>query len=270
MNLSFPPRQIYYGQPVNWRHPLNVGLVSWWKALPKYAGGARLIDLCNRNPGTLTNGPLWVGGRHFSALKFDATDDLVNCGANASLKMANNLTFAGWVFPLSYGEGSKGRMYDNQSAGGSTLQINNIDTTAGYVWSGGGDHKFPNSAVLSAWSYLVLTADSSNVILYLNGVQNTSVATIGPLIASTGSFYIGNRGAADRTWDGILDDLRIYNRTLTASEALRLYVESSVPYSKLYNYVGHEYLLGQAAATGPFPPYPSIFTRTAVDRAATY
>jgi hypothetical protein len=49
-----PVRAVDRRSPVDWRHPLNRGLVSWWAGLPGRAGGGTLRDLCRRHDGTLT------------------------------------------------------------------------------------------------------------------------------------------------------------------------------------------------------------------------
>ena len=71
-----PYRQVFYGQPVNWKHPLNRGLVSWWRVLPKFAGGLRFADLCHKNQGTLA-GPAWSSPGRCS-LSFDGVNDTVS------------------------------------------------------------------------------------------------------------------------------------------------------------------------------------------------
>ena len=69
--------------PVNWAHPLNRGLTSWWIVLPGMTSGARFIDIVNPNGnhGTLTNMDHldWVGSADgWGALDFDGSDDYVN------------------------------------------------------------------------------------------------------------------------------------------------------------------------------------------------
>jgi hypothetical protein len=61
--------------PIEWRHPLNRGLVSWWLPFGPWQGGGTLRDLARRNHGTLTNGPTWAAGRDgFGAVKFDGRE----------------------------------------------------------------------------------------------------------------------------------------------------------------------------------------------------
>ncbi len=74
---------INMASPVNWTHPLNRGLVSWWMVLPGMTSGARFTDITNSNGnhGTLTNMDHldWVGSKDgWGALDLDGSDDYIN------------------------------------------------------------------------------------------------------------------------------------------------------------------------------------------------
>lgn len=57
----------------------------------------------NNNNGTLTNGPIY-GASGGGSIRFDGTNDYVNCGRASSLAIANNLTCSFWIwFPTGYG-----------------------------------------------------------------------------------------------------------------------------------------------------------------------
>jgi hypothetical protein len=72
----------------------------------------------------------------------------------------------------------------------------------------------------------VLTYDGSNLRAYLNGtLQWTTSDTITP-ITSGKTVLIGNgtaNGASTAPFDGAMDDVRFYNRALSASEIKQLY-----------------------------------------------
>ena len=83
-----------------------------------------------------------------------------------------------------------------------------------------------SSVPYNTWTHLCVTIDNSGVaIIYINGIQNAS-KTIGlpSSINNVYPFTIGNRAnATDRTFDGKIDDIRIYNRVLSAEEIKILY-----------------------------------------------
>lgn len=85
--------------PVNVHHPLNLGLISWWLAVPGLDGGKYFYDLCGRNDGTLTNGPTWSNnippGAVSRSLSFDGVNDFVSTPITAALGTAEH-TMSAW------------------------------------------------------------------------------------------------------------------------------------------------------------------------------
>jgi hypothetical protein len=66
--------------------------------------------------------------------------------------------------------------------------------------------------------HLACTWDGTNLKLYINGSQNQSVAqTITPA-PNTSPLYIGQFGASSDFASGVIDDVRLYNRALSATE----------------------------------------------------
>ena len=89
-----------------------------------------------------------------------------------------------------------------------------------------GEWRSPGEVIFDgAWYHVGAVYDSSNVTnapqFYINGVsQTTTVRTtpVGTQRSNIGPGYIGNVAALDRSWDGRIDEFRLYNRLLTASE----------------------------------------------------
>lgn len=84
-----------------------------------------------------------------------------------------------------------------------------------------------NSIVLHQWNQIALIADSTQISMYLNGVFLGNVQTGFPLNYGSRSLYFGRSG--DDGWDGYfngaIDDIRIYNRTLADYEVTALFHE---------------------------------------------
>ena len=71
----------------------------------------------------------------------------------------------------------------------------------------------------NTWHHLAVTFSNSDdrIILYHNGVEVHSATTTLDLPVNTNDLYIGSsENGAD--WNGVLDDVRIYDRVLSASE----------------------------------------------------
>ena len=82
----------------------------------------------------------------------------------------------------------------------------------------------------SDWMQVVVTFDSKNLRLYLNGKPVKSYALpISAAIAETGGLIIGgHRGGAGRNFDGLIDDVAVWNRVLSKTEIAKLF-EDGMP-----------------------------------------
>jgi len=87
-----------------------------------------------------------------------------------------------------------------------------------------------NSSLIatSTWTYVAATYDGSNVRFYVNGALDRTVAnTTDPGTPATFDSYVGSLGylnGTNYTFGGSLDDVRVYNRPLSAAEIKQLYL----------------------------------------------
>ena len=81
-------------------------------------------------------------------------------------------------------------------------------------WSSG----FSNTDVaLEKWNHIAASYDGNSVQLYLNGVADGSFVKTGNLITS-GGMSIGSRDINSEYFDGLIDDVQIWNKALSESE----------------------------------------------------
>jgi hypothetical protein len=80
---------------------------------------------------------------------------------------------------------------------------------------------------LSQWDHLVMTADASQMNFYVNGTLKSSMSVGFQLCYDNLPLYFGrtNQSQFEGFLNGVLDDIRIYNRTLSKSEIQQLYNE---------------------------------------------
>jgi hypothetical protein len=167
-------------------------------------------------------------GKLNGALAFDGVDDYVNVAAHADLRLTGGGTIAAWIKAAGLGENDAGRIVDKST---------DTSATNGFYFAVASTTKIQcringNAAILSAnsawtlntWSHVAVTFDGRVVRFYANGalLTETAYAYLPPDVA--GDVRIGNRaGATDRTFNGAIDDLRIYERALTAAEIALIY-----------------------------------------------
>ena len=71
---------------------------------------------------------------------------------------------------------------------------------------------------LNAWTHLAFTYDGATEKLYVNGVLVSSSAQTGAISVSSGVLHIGGDSVWGEHFQGLIDEIRIYNRALSVSE----------------------------------------------------
>ncbi len=201
------------------------GLVAYWSADSTIGTTWRNV---NNESGLIntTNQGTWNGnttlnyttGRIGNAGSFDGVDDYVDAGNDASLNITSAITFEAWVKPINLSVTFQGIIA--KGAGGLNGYRFAIGTSQKpYIEIN--DNGIYSDVVLSnnKWYHIVSTADGTNLIIYVNGVGTSTASTALP--ASTAStIMIGKLG---KYFNGSIDEVRIYNRALSASEIAVMY-----------------------------------------------
>jgi hypothetical protein len=72
---------------------------------------------------------------------------------------------------------------------------------------------------LNTWTHIAATYDGTTLRLFVNGVQTSTKAVTGSIKTSTGALrFGGNTSWSDEWFSGLIDEVRLYNRALTAAE----------------------------------------------------
>lgn len=202
------------------------GLVGYWRF--EEGPGSVLQDYSGKaNHGVLKNGPTWVDGKIGGALEFDGTDDYVEVSAPSGKSLdPDYITMIMWVkfdnMPydgeIALNKEGKYRMIA-QDVDDSHLSIRYQTTDTGWV-----DGILIGDTALSAdtWYCVAATYGGSKWKLYLNGESDGETSESGTLVSNDNALHIGSR-ITDNYFDGIIDEVRIYNRALSAAEIAAIY-----------------------------------------------
>ncbi len=160
----------------------------------------------------------------------------VHVGAGSSLDITGDITISAWIKPTSYGPSNRGRIFDKNdpnAAVGYGMFIDNQNIAAGLGF--GGDNfnmpgtnwvnSNPNVIALNTWQHVAVTYTPTGLAtFYVNGVQSGStVIPDAPNASPAIPAAIGRRNFdTGRNFDGAIDDVRVYNRMLTAAEIKQL------------------------------------------------
>ena len=215
--VSFTPKK------VTLKAPNNLGLVGYW-SLNDGKGDFATDFSGNGNKGTLTGGPTWTNGKLGKALSFDGSNDYVDVGSSATLAPPN-ISVSFWttnnVAPAQF---------DGLLA--KTAPPTVWSTGWGFFYNSGTEIRFfiegygVNVAFATIapmqWNHVVGTWDGATVRIFVNGVEGTSDLFSGTMTA-TNPMEIGRIGTDTYNINGLIDEVRIYNRALSTSTVQALY-----------------------------------------------
>lgn len=179
------------------------------------------------------------------AIRFSgfAGDERINCGSDASLDNITQKTLTAWIDIDNYGSSDEGLIvmkadsslengwYFGVKGSGGPPPRNNL--RFGQFFTGAQEWRSPADSILLNVSYHVAivydrSSDTNDPIIYINGVSVTVTQTD----SSTGSaasdaaqdVLIGNNPSPfNMDFQGIISDLRIYDRLLSADEIATIY-----------------------------------------------
>ena len=205
---------------------LDSGLAGYW-ALDNGSGTSATDSSTNGNTGTLTNGPTWTTGQIGGAVDFDGNNDYITVPDNDLYDVGTTATYSAWVNPAAIGSGMY--IFEKTQAGAEdkSLYVTSAGKAGFYLYnvSDWHDAGIESATTLSAgtWYHIVGTYDGVRARLYVNGVLENSRAVTGNVADSIGAFVIGSRNGVSNFFSGSIDEMRFYNRPLSADEVSQLY-----------------------------------------------
>ncbi|ESS72438.1 PKD domain-containing protein [Methyloglobulus morosus KoM1] len=188
------------------------------------AQGTRVLDASgNGNHGKIKEA-VRTKGRFGKALKFDGVNDWVTVKNSESLGITSAFTLEAWIKPISIRRGSiivkqepNGTVYDLYSYEDRDLPISSFNDGQGYN-TVSGLQQLP----VRQWVHLASTFDGVTQKLYINGVEVGSIQVQSGLVKqSYDVLRIGGNSVWGDYFRGYIDEVRIYNRSLSNDEILK-------------------------------------------------
>jgi glucose/arabinose dehydrogenase len=177
----------------------------------------------NLNHGTIANAAWTISGKYGNALSFNGLNSLITVADSASLDLTTAMTIEAWVRPTAIDDWETVLLKERPGGLAYALYGGNPGgPPASYITlSGGGGDVGAESTValpLNAWSHLAATYDGATIRLYVNGNQVASQAAAGSITTSSSPLYIGGNAMWGEHFAGRIDEIRIYNTVLNASQ----------------------------------------------------
>jgi len=175
----------------------------------------------NNNNGTITAATWTAAGKFGNALTFNGTSARVTIPSAPSLQLTTGMTLEAWVFPSSTPSGW--RSIVTKTIDGYYLMASSENPgpgpTIGGTWTSGGDYQpAPTALTANVWTHVAATFDGATMRVFVNGVQVASKAKALAYAPTAGTLQIGGDSYPGEFFAGRIDEVRIYNRALSAAE----------------------------------------------------
>jgi hypothetical protein len=219
--------------------PPSANMLSW------LAADGTPADALGGTSATLIGNASYAAGYAGRAFDFDGNTGHATLGNPASLRLTNAISIEAWINPRQ-GPAVSGSMSsivtkwgqkfdptpDSDSYGlwirrnGSTLTLFSAIHQAGTSEPNVEGGTIPPDM----WSHVAMTFDatSGQYVLYLNGQSVASANSPGPITATTRNVLVGREDSfLPRPFNGLIDEISIYSRALTAAEIRSIYSAGS-------------------------------------------
>lgn len=180
-------------------------------------------DLSGKNNNGTISGANWTQGKIGKALSFDGKDDYINVSNSNSISFVDkSFTLESWIYP--YSEGSASKMFICKGPYTVSYCLNLYNDGSFYVYSDSGLTVISGATPtrFKEWNHIAAVWDATTkyVSLYINGQLS--------LVGSDGNGWNMTRGdltigTVGYPYNGTIDEVKIYNRALSADEIKREY-----------------------------------------------
>ena len=225
----------------------SADLILHW-GFDEGSGTTALDSSGNGYDGTIEGSPMWEVGKTGGALHFDGDDDhVIDETAGDYINGLEAITICVWIksdivgtdkgfviFEDPSGGDNRNMRYDAASwawEGGTNLIKMALDSTGGHQAFEGSDN-----TQTTEWQHVTMVWSSGNeLLLYINGQldtpRGTDAGTEGTITGVT-KLIVG-KGAKDESggWDGLIDDVRIYNEALSEIDIQSIMTGEGYPYA---------------------------------------
>lgn len=208
------------------------GAFSRWRFDNADTDTGTVIDIWGSNNATINGAKTGVSGANKTyvtneAFSFDGSDDYVDTTIGS---ITPPLSISLWCYLTDTGN-TFGAFGNFNSTVSEDLYIQYDDTTSEWNLNadGGTDIRPQESLSTNTWKHVVFTIGSNNEIAYFDGNQVASSTTGTTSIHDSGNnFVIGGTGPSTNNWNGKIDDVRIYDKSLNSTEVSNLYNTGSI------------------------------------------
>lgn len=185
--------------------------------------GSTTADASGAGLGGSIQNASWVAGRFGNALSFNGTNAWVTVNDAPGLRLTTGMTLEAWVRPTTV-SGWRTIVVKQRGTGGSYALFasdpnRSPQGPAGFINIGSDRDAWGTSVLsLNTWTHLTTTYDGTSLRMYVNGTLARTVSAPGTIATTADVLRIGGSSNGGNYFSGLIDEVRVYNRALSASE----------------------------------------------------
>lgn len=193
--------------------------------------GEVAVDSSGENNHGVLSGCTWDTGLYSGGLLLDGVNDQVALGTESSLDILTNFSVAMWIKPYSI---SGYHVYASKSEGGlgsTQWELRGNDDALQLCVSNGSMlfTAVKQGLVNNSWTFVVGTISNNVMNVYINGSVGSSDTITGTQSSSALDTLVGARNGDGLFYSGVVDEVRIYNRSLSESDIAELMAYDPTP-----------------------------------------
>ena len=221
--------------------PVNLSGLVLYLTFDEGSGNIAYDYSGNGNNGTLYNGsnvcsnpptsgcPTWVDGKFGKALSFDGVDDYVKVSSSDIFNITDAISVVAWIYPYTTTnyEGIVDKQYAYTDGAWSLYRQGTR-----LIWALASGSSFvsvdkTNVLIPNTWNHVVGTYNKTRgyMYLFLNGILIGSRSYSSPIQINTKPIIVGYANRDIKYFTGAIDEVMIFNRSLTDDEIKFLYQE---------------------------------------------
>jgi hypothetical protein len=203
-------------------------LVGYWRF--EEGTGTDVSDSSGYGNDGTVSGAAWTSGRFGNALEFDGSNDYVDVHHDTlwDLKATDDITVNAWIKLASDTSGDFGNIWGDWA--GPCFQIHKESSGSYWLnWYGGGEKKSDLLTFeMNKWYHVVVVREGGSTIRWYRNGELVGTAVPDEIDKDPDYVWIGGDEAGEN-FNGTIDEVMIFNRSLTSDEVRELY-ESRVTY----------------------------------------
>ncbi len=207
-----------------WSFDLSGKLLGWWK-MDESTGNSVADASGNKNAGATRGNVAWrpSAGKIAGAAEFDGGDSYIEIANESAFDVTSQISIAAWIKVNKFDK----RFQTIISKGDADGWVLHRDAESDHLGFAFGQDRWVvgETAVNDGqWHHVAVTYDGGKLVMFIDGRQDADNHVSGPIPVNNTPVCIGeNPTAKGRSWNGLIDEVRIYNYTLSTDEVASLY-----------------------------------------------